>query len=123
MSCILITVEFACTTTPLATLLDVLKDVELICPFECLPKRSTLSTWNDPFDTEVVVTFALCNDSSSKILVLPPTCDTLITPLATELYLLPPVFTFITSIAPGTALPETLALGYTGIFSLVANLL
>ena len=65
MSCTLNTVLFASTTTPFATLLDVLNDVEFICPLECLPNKSTLSTVNVPFDTDVVVTLALTNDSSS----------------------------------------------------------
>ena len=54
-----------------------------------------------------IVTLALTNDSSSIIKLLPPTDASLTTPLATELYLVPPLLTDTTSIAPDTELPVT----------------
>ena len=92
-----------------------------ICPLECLPNKSTLSTVNVPFDTDVVVTLALTNDSISIIKLLPLTAASLTTPLATELYLVPPLLTDTTSIAPDTALPVTLVSITNGILSVVLN--
>ena len=72
---------------------------------------------------EVIVRLALTSDSISIVLGSPPILVAFITPLATLLYLTPPSLTVTKSIAPDTALPDTLAWSTTGNFLAVLNFL
>ena len=118
ISATLMNVEFASRITALATLLVVSGS-----PLACLPYSLNFSgTVKLPglspcVEFKVIVAFAPVRDSNSIIVSSPPTAATLTTPLATEKYLLPPLLTSTTSIAPATALPVTLASITTGILS------